>query len=309
MRLSPALCTALCLALLAPTPLISQGSTTSQATTNADRERIHASPDWQLIVPHLPDPSTATVERLEMEGDLLRARRFPEDALDYYAYAIKRGGNPVPLMNKIGVTELEMGNRTLAKAYFVQVVKLNRKDTQAWNNLGASQFLDGDFATALHSYKRALKLNKRSAVSHSNLGMTYVELKDYASAKTELVTALQLDPQIFQHSGTSGTSLHMLSTDDRANFCFQMAKVYARLGNETEMLHSIETASQAGMDVQYEMARDRDLAKYEKDPRVIEIVAVAKSLRQKRAARETVASALPPAASAIPAAPPAVPGR
>jgi tetratricopeptide (TPR) repeat protein len=303
MRLTPAFCSTLCLALLGPAPLFSQGSTASQATVNADRARIHASPDWQLIVPHLPDPATASVETLEMEGDLLRARRFPEDALDFYGYALKRGGNAVSLLNKMGVTELEMGNRAVARAWFMQAVKLNRKDTQAWNNLGASQFLDGEYATALRSYKRALKLNKRSAISHSNLGMTYVELKDYDSAKKELVTALQLDPQMFQHPGTAGTSLHMLSTDDRANFCFQMAKVYARLGNEKEMLHSLETASQAGMDIQYEMSKDRDLAPYVKDPRVVQIVAVAKSLRQRRGAPETVASALPPAAPAAQAVP------
>jgi hypothetical protein len=82
-----------------------------------------------------------------------------------------------------------------------------------------------------------------------------------------------------------------------------MAKVYARLGNEPEMLHSLETASQAGMDIQYEMSKDRDLSPYVKDPRVVEIVVVAKSLRQRRGAAETVASALPPAAPAAQAVP------
>ena len=45
------------------------------------------------IQPHLPDPATATPQTLELQADILRARRFPADAMDYYNYAIARGGN------------------------------------------------------------------------------------------------------------------------------------------------------------------------------------------------------------------------
>jgi len=93
----------------------------------------------------------------------------------------------------------------------------------------------------------------------------------------------------------------MMNAGDRAIFCFQMAKVYARTGNEPEMLHQLQTASEAGMDVQREMAQDSDLARYVKDPRVAELVMVAKSLREGRLVRGNVATILPPAAPATPA--------
>ena len=64
------------------------------ANLSATRELEHQSPDWAAIEKHLPDPRTASASALEMEGDILRARRFPEDALDFYGYALRHGGNP-----------------------------------------------------------------------------------------------------------------------------------------------------------------------------------------------------------------------
>lgn len=262
---------------------------------DAARAIAHSTPEWKLVEPHLPNPATATAADLEMQGDLLRIRRFLEDALDFYGYALKRGGTPGTLLNKIGVTELELGNQSVARAYFQQAVKTQRNDPQAWNNLGAVQFLNHDFPAAIRSYKRAIKLNKQSAISHSNLGIAYIEAKDISSAKSELTTAIKLDPEIFQRTSSNGSSLHMITSGDRASFCFQMAKVYARLHNEPEMLHSLETAAEAGFDVQAEMAKDYDLARYVKDERVVHLLLVAKSLRDSRIARNNVASALPPA--------------
>jgi tetratricopeptide (TPR) repeat protein len=241
---------------------------------------------------------------LEIQGDLLRVRRFPEDALDYYNYALERGGDRAELFNKMGITQMELGNIPVAKAYFERVIKLRKKDPQAWNNLGAVQFSEHNYSGAILCYRRAIKLNKKYAVSHSNLGLAYIEQKDLSAAKNELSLALQLDPQIFEHNSSAGVSLHTMSASDRANFCFQMAKVYARSGNEEAMLHQLQTASEAGMDVRGEMSDDHDLAAYRNDPRVLDLVKVAKSLRESKVARSTVATALPAAAVALPTAAP-----
>lgn len=271
-------------------------------TSDSDRAAAHATPDWKLVEPHLPDPDTASAQTLEMQGDLLRVRRFPQDALDYYGYAFKRGGDQAALLNKIGITELELGNRVIARAFFQRVVKMKKNNQMAWNNLGAVDFLDRNYSSAIGNYKHALKIDRHSAISHSNLGMAYVEMKDYSTARKELAVALKLDPQIFTHTSAAGVSLHMLSTEDHASFCFEMAKVYARAGNQEEMIHSLGMASQAGMDVQYEMSKDRDLSPFVHDARVEQLVVLAKSLRATRKTQTTVATALPPAAPAPAAA-------
>lgn len=263
------------------------------------RDAGHNSPDWVLVAPHLPDPATSSAATLELEGDVLRARRFPADALDYFRYAYNRGGNPGVLINKMGVTELELGNVSMARLYFQASLKKHRKNPQTWNNLGAVEFMEKQYTNAIRDYKQAVKFDRGSAVYHSNLGLAYVEVKDFDEGRNHLATALRLDPEIFARHNMAGSSLHILATGNRAEFCFEMAKAYAMLGNEAEMLHSLETASEAGMDIQSTIRYDKDMGRYVNDPRVLEIVRIAKSMRASRAAA-AVASALPPIAPAGP---------
>src|ERR1700722_7725178 len=54
----------------------------------SERALRHATPEWESISSHPPDPATATPAALTQAADVLRARRLPEDALDYYHYAL-----------------------------------------------------------------------------------------------------------------------------------------------------------------------------------------------------------------------------
>jgi tetratricopeptide (TPR) repeat protein len=250
-----------------------------QPVAASDRDRLHQSDEWAEIQRHLPDPATASPQRLELEADILRARRFPEDAQDYYKYALARGGKAPPLLNKLGLAELEMHNVEFARAYFQRSVKLDRKNAEAWNNLGAVNYLDRMSAQAVSNYKRAIKLDKRQAVFHANLATVSLELKDYSRARHEIAAALELDPQVFEQQGTGGVAAHVLSSQDRAQFCFELAKMYAHNGLEEQMLHSLAMAAEAGMDVQGEMGKDPALTRFVLDPRVLVLVRNAQLLR------------------------------
>ncbi len=252
--------------------------------TTTARERLHQSEQWTQIQQHLPSLATSSPQVLEQQADILRARRFPDDALDYYKAAVDRGGNAPSLLNKMGLTQLEMKNVQLARAYFQRVVKLNRKDAEAWNNLGAVQFIDGESNAAISDYKKAIKLEKHAAVFHANLATAYFETKDFKGARRELSTALKLDPMVFNQQGTGGIAAHVLSSEERARFSFEMARLYAGNGLQEEMLHSLATASEAGMDIQREMHHDPVLAQFENDPRVIVVVHNALMLRAGHAA-------------------------
>ena len=240
--------------------------------------RRHDDPQWTVVQQHLANPATASAATLELQGDLLRARRFPEDALDYYHFAQKRSGNTASLMNKIGLIEIELRNIILAHGYFQAAVKLNRNDASGWNNLAATEYLDRRYDAAVKDYKRALKIDKDSAVFHSNLSTAYFERKDFKRARLEADEALRLDPGVFEHSSGAGISAHLLTKEDRGRFAFEMAKVYAQRGQEAEMLHSLAMASETGFDIVGAMTKDSGLAKYKTDPRVVLLVMTAKAL-------------------------------
>ena len=252
--------------LSAPSPLVAElpsGLQQNAPNTNTEAVRAwrHQDPQWENVKLHLPDPATATAEQLETVADVLRARRFPEDALDYYLYALRRGSNNVVLMNKIGVTQLELRHTAAARAYFQRAIQLQKKDPVAWNNLGAVEYMDGRFSTAISDYSRAIKLNKTSAIYHSNLATALFEEKRYKDARGQFKIALQLDPDVAHHDGTGGLTAHMLSPDDHARYCFEMARLYAELGDETNMLHYMTMASEGGFDVLGERRSDTTLGR------------------------------------------------
>ncbi len=113
-------------------------------------------------------------------------------------------------------------------------------------------------APAISNYNRAIKLDKKSSSYHSNLGTAYFEQKDFESARKQFAIALKLDPQMFnRRRGTAGITAHMLSPEDHARFCFEMARLYAKNGDEENMLHSLQRASEGGFDVASEMRFDR----------------------------------------------------
>jgi len=272
----------------------------SQAIVNVsapttERERMHQSDQWLEIQRHLPNPATSSSESLEQQADILRARRFPEDAMDFYKYAMDRGGNPAALLNKIGLAQLEMHHIQLARVYFQRVVKMDKKNPEAWNNLGASEYIDGRTSSAISDYKKAIKLRRHSAVFHANLANALFEAHDYSGSRREIATALELDAQVFENQGTGGVAAHVLSAADQARFSLEMAKMYARTSMEDAMLRALSKAAEAGMDIRREMERDEALAKYSIDPRVIAIVHDAGIVR---ATRMPTISATNPGANA-----------
>jgi tetratricopeptide (TPR) repeat protein len=279
--------------LIVPSTSSAEMNTGGQQNAADMRDLRHQDPQWEAVRLHLPDPATATAQQLETVGDVLRARRFPEDAIDYYTYALQHGGDEVTLMNKLGVAQLDLRHTAAARAYFSRAVKLQKKDSVAWNNLGAVEYIDGRFGTAISNYKNAIKLNKNSAIYHSNLATAYFEQKDYKHARDQFKMALKIDPDVGHHDGVGGLTAHMVSPEDHARYCFEMARLYADLGDEANMFNYLQKASEAGFDVLAEM-HDAELGKYRKDPRVLVMVENAKALRTGTTSVKSARTEVPP---------------
>lgn len=249
------------------------------ASREIPRDMPHESPEWAAVASHLPDPNTATIAQLELAGDVLRARRFTEDARVYYQHALRRGGNEARIMNKLGVTELELGNVPLARVYFQRVVKVQKANADGWNNLGAIEYLQRRYNAAINDYKRAVKQEPTFAVYHSNLGTAYFGERDFTSAREQYAKALKLDPMVFERTSVGGVSTHLLSTEDRALFCFEMARLYAGQKDDANVIHWLTKASESGYDIRDGIRADAAMAAYRTDPRIAVLIANAKSLR------------------------------
>jgi len=241
-------------------------SAQQRSSDDADeRASRHDTEEWRQVAAHLPDPNTSTPQALTVAADVLRARRMQEDALDYYRYALVRGGDEATLENDIGVTLLELQRLPEARIAFQRTLKLKPKSARAWNNLGATEYVAGNFRAALADDLRAVKLDKKEAVYHSNLGTAYFELKDFESARSQFRQSVKLNPDVFRGGGWAGVEAHVLSASDHGRFCFEMAVMAAEQHDDANVVRWLARASEAGFDIMGEMGSEKDLNPYRKD--------------------------------------------
>jgi tetratricopeptide (TPR) repeat protein len=264
------------------------------STPETERALRHATLEWQSIADHLPNPKTASAADLLQAADILRARKLHEDALEYYYFALDRGGDPVKLWNRIGVTQLEMNQLVLARLSFKHALMLRDKYAEGWNNLGATELIAGHHREAVHSYQRAIRLEKKNATFHANLGTAYFTAKDYESARHEYQVAVKLDADVFSHNGFGGTQVHVLSNEERGRFSFEMARLALSHHAEDTMLLWLAKAVEAGFDIHEAMLNVKEFNGYIKDPRVLLIIQNGRALRSKQVASSGPLPVLPP---------------
>lgn len=249
-----------------------------------ERAAFHRDPQWLLIAPYLPDAKTATAVQLETAADVLRARRFPEDALDFYGYAIARGGPLSELLNKMGIVRLELKQVAVAHELFQQSVRAKKKDPSSWNNLGVTEYITKHFKNAINDYQRAAKFDKHSPVYHSNLGMAYFENGDMESARRQFSVALELDPHAFDKRPSGGSTAQVVGTQNYPQLAFEMARMYAHNHDDAETLLWLSKATEAGYDTRHEIYNDVALRPYARDPRVVLMMKNAQQMRMRSVA-------------------------
>jgi tetratricopeptide (TPR) repeat protein len=241
---------------------------TQQNDPQSQRAMLHQTAQWAQIQPHLPAPDTASPAVLETAGDVLRARRFPDDALDYYKYALSKGGNAATLKNKIGVVQLDLHQSVAARASFLAAIQANKDYAPAWNNLGVADSLSKNYSHAIKNYQHAAKLDGVTATYHANAGMAYFEMKDIDHARQQLTAAIQIDPEVMQKPSESGVDIQMFNRDNYGEFCFQMARLFAEQ-KDIEQVHLwLTKAKGSGYDVRGAMRFDVALSPDLKDPDV-----------------------------------------
>ncbi len=228
----------------------------------------HETAEWTEVAAHLPDPATAGSARLEMAADVLRARRFHADALRFYDAALTQGADPRPILKKMGITCLEMGQPTLARLLFGRAVHLDKRDAVAWNDMAATELALGRPRAAVGEYGHAIKLDRNNAVFHANLALAYFEVHAPDSAREELAKAIRLDPDILHKTDSGGYNAQVLSADHYAEICFEMAHVYAGQNNVPLLLEWLSKASERGLDLHEGMGRDSLLRPWLGDARV-----------------------------------------
>lgn len=212
-----------------------------------------------------------TAAELEGRGDALRSQKDYSEAIASYERASKLAPRNAGLWNKMGLSALQLQQIDVAVHYFSQATKFDKKNAEAVNNLGVAFYLKRDLRRAITQYRSAIKL-RDSASFHSNLGAAYFDSGDYTAALKEYQRALQIDPEVLERNSASGISAHVSRPEDRGQYSFMLARLYAQLGDVDHALNQLKRAMENGYKEIDTVYTQSEFAVVRQDPRFVELM-------------------------------------
>lgn len=226
-----------------------------------------ASAQAMLDAPSQAPPPAPTLSS-ETRGDIFMAEKKFREAVEAY-----REGSPqdAVVQNKLGIAYQQSLQLDNASRAYERAIKLKPDYMEALNNLGTVYYARKSYRRAINWYNRALKIapgEARSATVYENLSRAWFNRKDYARARECMQTALQLDPDVFEHHGSIGQILEETSIEERAKYHFYLAKVYATSGRNDVALQYLRKALEEGfkqkknLDEEPEFAALKDLPEF-----------------------------------------------
>ncbi len=206
----------------------------------------------------------------ELRGDIMMAKKMYREAIDMY----KQEPETAILLNKTGIAYHQLQEMASAKKYYERAIKLDRNYSEAINNLGTVFYAQKSYRRSIIQYKRALRVTPASASILSNLGMAYFARKNYDLASATFQQAYEIDPEVFEHRGTTGVLLQERSVEERAKFHYYLAKTYAKAGKNELALLYIRKALEEGFKEREKFTKDVEFTALREDPEFKKIMAM-----------------------------------
>ena len=218
------------------------------------------------------DMKSMTAAQLEKAGDDARAQKDYIQAIDYFRAALRKDKKNSVLYNKLGLAELRNNDLKGARMDFEKSVKLNSKYSEAVNNIGAVDYMRKNFGSAAKYFKKAVALEETRATFHVNLGAAWFSQKKFERAITEYARALELDPESLRQNSKVGIAAQISSPEERAQYSYMLAKIYARRGDTEGCLQCLRKAKEDGYRNLANVYKDEEFARLRDNPQLHEVV-------------------------------------
>jgi tetratricopeptide (TPR) repeat protein len=232
-------------------------------------QQTQASPQYEV------PSATASAEELETRGDEYRTAKWYAAAISYYRAALaKTREKPAHavLYNKAGIAELQLNHYRAAQKCFERASRYDPEYAEAYNNQGVALYLQRKYGKAIGRYRKAIELRDRSASFHSNLGTAYFMRRQTELAAAEYRRAAELDPEVFDRLSQTGVSARLSSPEDRAQYNYLLAKLFARAGNFDRSLKYLRKAIEEGYKPIKNVYQDQEFAGLRRDPRFADLM-------------------------------------
>lgn len=226
----------------------------------------------QTAAPTKPQNAALTAADLERMGDEARGQKDYAQAAKYFeAAVVKNRKNPV-LYNKLGLVELKQDDLATARLNFQKAVKRDANFVDAVNNIGAVDYMKKNYTSAQKYFKKAVGMEETRATFHVNLGAALFSLKRMDGAAAEYTRALELDPNAFGEQAKLGVAAQISSPEERAQYSYLLAKIYAKRGDVDNCVHCLKKAKEDGYQHMQNVYKDQEFAKLRDNPKLHEVV-------------------------------------
>ncbi len=228
---------------------------------------------WGTPVPQdQANMSAMTAAQLEKAGDDARLQKDYSLAIDYFRAAVNKDRKNAILYNKLGLAELKNNDLRSARSDFERSAKLNSKYSEAVNNIGAVDYMRKNYGSAAKYFKKAVALEETRATFHVNLGAAWFSQKKFERAVNEYARALELDPESLRQNAKVGVAAQISSPEERAQYSYMLAKIYAKRGDTEGCLQCLRKAKEDGYRNLANVYRDEEFAKMRDNPKLHEVV-------------------------------------
>ena len=213
-----------------------------------------------------------TVAELEKAGDQARAQKDFEQAILCFQAAIRKNPKNATLYNKLGLAELKSNDLVAARANFEKAVKRNSKNAEAVNNIGAVDYMRKNYGSAAKYFKKAVALDETRATFHVNLGAAWFSQKKMDRAIAEYTRAMELDSDVFRQDARVGITAQISSPEERAQYSWLLAKIYAKRGDTEGCLQCLRKAKEDGYRNLANVYKDEAFSRMRENPQLHEVV-------------------------------------
>ncbi len=218
----------------------------------------------------VPAEDELRAKEIAQEGDIAFARSDYYAALIKYLEAMRLNPYDEYLLNRLGIAYAQLKFYNEARQAFERAVDLDPKLAFAVNNIGSVYFAQQNLRKAEKHFKKAIRMKKDETSFYMNLAALYLEKKKPDKAMAEWKKALAIDPDAF--SKTSSVSLGAGGRSSPMEKSFNIARLYASLGNVELVIENLKEAFNHGFSDIRAIEREKDFNSVRKNALFAEFI-------------------------------------
>ncbi|MGH9340631.1 MAG: TPR end-of-group domain-containing protein [Acidobacteriota bacterium] len=202
--------------------------------------------------------------RLMAEGDELLSEGKDHFALLKYLDASTLNPYHEVIFNKLAIAYSRLHRFYQAERAVRRAVGLNPDYPYAYNTYGIIQLAGKDPEGAIDSFQKAIGLNPEAANFYINLGYAQVQTLEFEDGLNSYRRALAMDPEILNKEEAIQLSYARGEEPDPEQ-PYQMARLFAELGNKESCLHYLHKALSLGFSDRERLQKENAFEKWRGD--------------------------------------------